>query len=368
MKLQLYFARKFMKITLGIFLVFAAFMTLLDMVEQMRRFDALDLSFWTALKLSMLSVPEALYSILPLVVMLATLALFLGLARTSELVVARAAGRSAIRSMFAPTVAAALFGVMAVLIFNPIVAATKHAYERQVAAFSGEGDSVLSVSQEGLWLRQGDANGQSVIRAQRVNTDGTEFYGFTIIDFAPDETGKLIAVRRAEAARAELLDDTWNLTDVKLWPLSFANPEPEASYHATLVLPSSLSTEGIRKRFGEPTSVPIWDLPAYIRDLERAGFSARQHRVWFQTELAQPLFLAAMVMIGAGFTMRHTRFGRTGLMVLFALLMGFSAFFIRNFAQILGENGDIPISLAAWAPPAAAIMMSLGLLLHLEDG
>jgi lipopolysaccharide export system permease protein len=48
--------------------------------------------------------------------------------------------------------------------------------------------------------------------------------------------------------------------------------------------------------------------------------------------------------------------------------MGFGIYFVRNFAQILGENGQIPVSLAAWAPPVAAILMALGLLLHLEDG
>ena len=60
-------------------------------------------------------------------------------------------------------------------------------------------------------------------------------------------------------------------------------------------------------------------------------------------ELALPLFLLSMVLIGAAFTLRHTRFGRTGLMVLVALLTGFTLFFIRNFAQILGENGQLPI-------------------------
>lgn len=49
-------------------------------------------------------------------------------------------------------------------------------------------------------------------------------------------------------------------------------------------------------------------------------------------------------------------------------MMGFGVYFIRNFAQILGENGQIPILLAAWAPPIAAILLPLGILLHLEDG
>ena len=85
-------------------------------------------------------------------------------------------------------------------------------------------------------------------------------------------------------------------------------------------------------------------------------------------ELALPTLMAAMVLVGAGFTMRHARFGRTGSMVLMAILLGFAIFFIRNFAQILGENGQIPVLLAAWSVPLAAVFLSLGILLNLEDG
>ena len=55
-------------------------------------------------------------------------------------------------------------------------------------------------------------------------------------------------------------------------------------------------------------------------------------------------------------------------MVLMAIGLGFTLYFIRNFAAILGENGQIPIVLAAWGPPIAAILLPLALLLHLEDG
>ena len=55
-------------------------------------------------------------------------------------------------------------------------------------------------------------------------------------------------------------------------------------------------------------------------------------------------------------------------MVLLALLAGFGAFFLRNFTQVLGENGQIPVLLAAWTPPVVAALLALGLLLHLEEG
>ena len=47
---------------------------------------------------------------------------------------------------------------------------------------------------------------------------------------------------------------------------------------------------------------------------------------------------------------------------------GFGLYYVRNFAQILGETGQIPILFAAYAPPLATILLAMGIILHLEDG
>ena len=80
------------------------------------------------------------------------------------------------------------------------------------------------------------------------------------------------------------------------------------------------------------------------------------------------MFLVTLVLISAAFTMRHARLSNTGISVLVAVMLGFGLYYIRNFAQILGESGQIPIMLAAWAPPVASLFLALGILLHMEDG
>ena len=163
--------------------------------------------------------------------------------------------------------------------------------------------------------------------------------------------------------------DEWVLSNAKQWPLiSGQHPETNATRHETLRIPTTLTGDRIRDSLGRPTGISVYDLPKTIRELEEAGFSTKKHRVWLQVELARPLFLVSMVLVGAAFTMRHARFGGTGVAVLASILLGFGLYFVRNFAQILGENGQIPAALAAWAPPVAAILLTMGLLLHAEDG
>lgn len=365
MRLHFYFARKFVWTFALVFGVFLGILLLIDIAEQLRKFDSSEVSLTELVALSALNVPETLYRILPLIIILSTVALFLALARSSELVVTRASGRSAMGALIAPVLVALAIGIAAVAIFNPIVAATSKEYEARSRAYASGDASVLSVSEDGLWLRQGSEDGQTVIHAQEANLDGTRLRYASFMTF--DREG--LPIRRIETETATLVEGAWLLIGAKIWPLAGSdNPERDSQFHAGYRLPSELTPDQIRDSFGTPSAIPIWDLPAFIDRLDRAGFSARSYRVWFQMELALPFMLVSMVLIGAGFTMRHTRFGRTGIMVLSAVLLGFGLFFIRNFAQVLGQNGQIPITLAAWAPPAAAILLSLGLLLHMEDG
>jgi lipopolysaccharide export system permease protein len=364
MTLSLYFAGRFLKVLAQVFLVFFGIMMLIDMVDQLRRFSSQGVGLSEAARLSLLNVPESLYRILPLIFILSAIALFLSLARSSELVVVRAAGRSGLRFLVAPVTAALLVGVLAVAVLNPLVAAMSKEYEALYARYARGSESVLSVSASGLWLRQGGPDGQTVIQAARTDLDGTRLYAATFLTFSPEG----LPLQRIEAEEALLEPGAWRLVNAKTWDLTAPNPEVTARSDPSTALPSDLTRERIRESFGRPSAIPIWQLPDYIDRIEAAGFTARAHKVWLQMELALPLLLTGMVLLAAGFTMRHARFGRTGQMVLMAILGGFALFFLRNFAQVLGENGQIPVALAAWGPPAAAVLLALGLLLHLEDG
>jgi len=358
-----YLAWRFFVALMAVSGVFLGLLLLIDMVEQLRRFAHAPVGLAEAARLAGLNLPGGFYRILPLVTILAAVATFLALARSSELVAMRAAGRSGLRLLVAPVLTAAAVGTAAVAILNPIVAATSQRYDIVSDRLRGGDGSAVSISREGLWLREAVTEGQRVIRAERAGGDGTRLGAVTVLVFA-DASGP---VRRIEAEEARLQPGRWALTGVKDWDLTAANPERAALARDRLDLPSDLTQARLRDSFGSPSSIPIWDLPGFIGQLDAAGFSARQHRVWLQMELALPLLMAAMVLVGAGFTMRHVRAGRVGGMVLMALIAGFGIYFLRNIAQLLGDTGQIPAALAAWSPPVAALMLALAHLLYRDE-
>jgi lipopolysaccharide export system permease protein len=206
MILHLYLARRFLR-SLGIVIaVFVGILLPIDIAEQMRRVGG-EHGLGAVVELSLLNLPRALYTWLPLFVMLATLVLFLGLARTSELVVVRGAGRSAIRSAISPVLVAFGIGVLALLILNPIVAATSREYQMTVARYQGAEQRTVSVSAEGLWLRQGTLSEQTVIHAEGTNSDGTHLFDANFFTF--DANGLL--TDRISADEAVLTGGAWEL-------------------------------------------------------------------------------------------------------------------------------------------------------------
>ncbi len=365
MILHLYFARRFLY---SFFLVTGCFLiilVLMDLIEQVRIFEGLNVSWAQKMRIVLLNVPAALGEILPLIMILATVALFVSLARSSELVVTRAAGRSGLRALFAPITVAAVIGVLAVTMLNPIVAATTTQSERLSELYRTGDTSALSISEEGLWLRQGSPTGQTVIHAERYSAEAGILYNVTFLAYEREGD----PIQRIEAGSARLIDGAWSMRVAKVWPLQAGlNAEVNAIEHSSLQLPSTLTQQRIRDSLINPHAISIWELSTTIAQLEQAGFSTRRHQVWLHSELGRPIFLMAMVLVAAAFTMRHTRSEGVGVAVLISILLGFGLHFVRNFAQVLGENGQLPVLLASWAPPIAALLLAFGLLLHTEDG
>lgn len=366
MTLWNYILGRFLSRVISITVMTFSLVALLTVIENLRRTAKAGEGFAFAAKLTLLQTPSIMSQVFPLVLMLAALWTFLGFSRTSELVVLRAAGVSAMRFLMYPVLGAMALGIFAILVFNPIVATTSEMASNMRDSLSRGGSNVLSLSENSLWLRQGTDDGQTVIQARRVSANGTVLFGVRLHQF--DLENRLIT--RIEASSASLRNASWVLRGVRRWNV---NPEGttslgEAEQIVQLSIPTNLDSSQILDSFAAPETVSFWKLSSFIKELEQAGFSARRHRLFFHTELARPALFAAMVLIGAGFSLRHVRFGRAGVMVMLAVLSGFMLYFFKDLSESLGNTGAIPLLLAAWSPPGVAILFAMGLLLHLEDG
>ncbi len=362
MTLYRYITRRFLMAILKVQVIILGIILLFDTVDLVQRLGATS-GADQILELTLVRAPAIVSQTFPLVVLIASLWTFLGLARSSELVVSRASGVSGLKLIALPLFISFVLGLFAFSVVNPIVSATKQREAHIRDALGNSASTRLSLSDQNIWLRQSAVSGQMVVQAARAEPDGTALYDVRIFEF--DAQG--LVRSRVEASHAALKNGNWVLNNARRWEIQ-GQPDPLPTELTVLTIPTDLTSAELLDSFALPETIAFWELPAFIARMESSGFSAVKHRVFFQTELARPLIFVAMTLIGAAFSMRPVRFGNVSLMVLGAVLAGFAFYFVLDVAASFGAARQVPILVAAWAPPIAAIMLALTLLLHLEDG
>ncbi|PLS20333.1 LPS export ABC transporter permease LptG [Neptunicoccus cionae] len=366
MTLYFYFAKRFLGAFVRVFAVLALLIFVLETLENIRGLSKHGVDFGQAAWLAAFSSPELVLQAMPIIVMLGGLTFCVGLARSNEFVVTRAVGVSALKAMVAPSLSAFGLGLAAMLVLNPLSAFFAIQHDSIRETYTNSNTKTVSFSEDGFWLRQKDADGHTVIHAESANSRGTSLRGATALEF--DAEGQLVS--RLYSRTAILREGEWVFTNGKYWRTdrTTANPESTSEVFEIKRFPTDITPEQILEGYPKPEAVPLWDKWRTIRAIGDAGFSTLPHRIHLNMELARPLMLMAMMIIGAAFTLQNARMGNLGVSVFIALICGFSLYFLQNLAMTLGEAGEIPVFAAAWAPPLAANLFAVGLFLRFEDG
>ena len=343
-------------------MVYAVFLALafsIDIVNLLNRTAGHEVSTAVVIGMAVLQLPDLGQKMMPFAILLGGVFTFVRLSRSQELVAARAAGISAWDFMLPPLTVAVLIGVVAVTMFTPLSA-------RMFAQFAGlearyiKGEaSQLSISQNGLWLRQGDEKSQSVIHALHVTDQGQHLEN--VVVFLYGDGDKFLG--RIDAQSAQLGDQSWLLSDAYV---SDASGAPVR--HAQYSLATTLTAAQIQDSAASPDTISFWDLPGYIRAAQAAGFSATRQQLYLYTLYALPILFAAMVFMAASFSLKPSREGGVIKVILLSAACGFGVYFFSDMTRVMGQSGTLPILLAAGAPAIASIFIGMTLVFNQEDG
>ncbi len=285
-------------------LVIASIIVLINVVELSRTIGvrAHETSAASVFGLTLLKSPSLILLLMPFCFLFGVLGAYVNLNRRGELVAMRAAGVSAWRFIFPAAAAAAVIGVVTVLVFNPIASSLNNVYERlsksMLETFSGQDSKTI-------WLRQGDGRTQIIIQARaRAPGPGVRLKDVTLYRYSLDRSGSQTFESRIDAAEARLEDGQW-----KLFNAREGRRAEEAQTYQLLTVPSTLNVRTALEPFASPQAVPFWALPGVIARTEKAGFSATGYRLQFDQLLATPLMFAAMSVVAAAFSLRLLRLG-----------------------------------------------------------
>ena len=302
--------------------------------------------------------PASILALLPFAFLFGAIFAFVNLNRRSELIAMRAAGVSAWRFVTPAAVLAFAFGVLTITVLSPVASVLQDRYD---AVANADADAPAQAS--GYYMRQGDNQKQTVIRADRVDVNSARLKNATCWIYAIDPKGTPVFLSRVDAEDAVLLPGKWQLHNA--WE---ANPGHPALYYDNLSISSTLDPQRAFRKYVSSQSVPFWQLPELIHRNAVAGSPTTSYSLKLHQLLSTPLMFAAMSLLGAVFSLRLMRLGGLTRLVVSGVSLGFAVFFVNQLFSSMGKADLIPVSLAGWSPPVLAMLTAMTLLVYTEDG
>ena len=336
--------------------VAATLFVVIDLLQTLDRYIRIKPPLIYVLEHFVYRVPAALHEGLPVVMLVATIFLFLALTRAHELTAMKAAGMSLYR-VAAPVLLAATFVAVAAGLFQEVMLPRLNELGDEVDRVKIRGQLPRHLqSRERLWLRTADTR---FYRVALLHPGTSDLYGVTILE-VEQESFRLLS--RLDARRAHWSPEGWELSDG-----AFREFGALGEVHT---VPFALTAIALREEIDDFTKIhkPIAamsyrELRDYITRLEATGFQVKKYLVELYSKIAFPLVNLIMVLVAIPFSLQSPRGGRLfGVGLAIAIMAGY---LVVHYVALAFARADLlPPLLAAWT--ANIIFLGLGTSLFLR--
>lgn len=299
--------------------------------------------FWSVIKLFLVSLPEIIRYTLPMSVLLSALLTFGRLSSTSEIIAMRAGGISFLRLM-RPVVAVALIvTVVAFLLGEYVVPASRVAY-KEIVRVEVERNTKPLTEEHIVMKVVSNGEMQQLIYARKFDEEKGRLEDVIVEDF---EGGDLVRLETAEYATFK--NGRWTIFNGVITELS-----PEGIVNRTVTfnqqeLPALGSPREIAIHQKKPRDMNLAELRQQITALKQKSDATSKLKLELYQRYALPFACLMCALIGAPLGLQPQRSSSSmgfGLSVIIVLIY---YVFLSVFTS-LGETGKIAPLLAAWLP------------------
>ena len=323
-----------------------------------------------------LLIPNHLYELLPISVLIGTIFVMARLAQSSEYTILRTSGLGPWRALGMLLSLGAFFVVLSFLIGDYLAPLSERTAQLLKARYQG----VLTVGQTGAWLKEKQANNSYVVNVKTF-TPKSDMRNVQIFEF--DNKGLVMStMRAAQASFGE--DKEWILRSVDR--VEFSVPSASATVAASATTAATAATkalapvtagvtrssvdsfrwrtditrEMVSVALLKPERMGTLDLFNYIQHLDANGQNAQRYEIEFWKKVFYPLSCLVMVILALPFAYLHFRSGGIATYVFAGVMIGISFFLLNNVFGYIGNLQNWQPWLAAATPGLLYAGISLG--------
>jgi len=335
--------------------VAAALFVVIDLVKTLDKYLRVKPPLIYILEHFAYRLPAALHDGLPIVMLVATIFLFLTLSRYHELTALKAAGVSLYR-VSAPVLGVGLLVAIGAGLFQELAlpALNERGDEVDRVKIRGQAPKHLQ-SRQRLWVRSADTR---FYRVELLNPATNDLYGVTILEVDRDFrlTGRL------DARRAQWTAGGWEVSEGAFREVSRDGKVDKVEFGCTALDLKEEMDDFLRIQ--KPVNTMSFrELREYITQLEAAGFQIRKYLVELYSKLSFPLVNLVMVLVAIPFALQSPRGGRLFGIGLAIMIM--AGYLVVHYVALAFARADLlPPLIAAWT--ANVIFMGIGVSLLLR--
>ena len=336
------------------FLALFMFFDLVDELQSVARHAAQGYQLQQALLYITLKIPEHLYQLLPLSVLIGCIFVMARLAQSSEFTILRTGGLDPLRALSTLLQLGVIFVGLTFLIGDYITPWADRQAIQVKAIYQGH----LTIGQTGAWLKEKQQDRHFAVNVR--SFDGIEHMRqIRIHEF--NEAGQLLAI--TTAAQADIQNGQWALQEVEQKTIGENKSTNTLKYHAEksaeAVWPTEISADMVAAALLTPDRMRTWELFKYMRHLSSNNQNSQRYEIEFWRKVFYPLSCLVMLVLALPFAYLHFRSGQIAGHVFVGVLAGFSFSLLNNVFRFVGDLQNWEPWLTSAAPSLIYSAISL---------
>ncbi len=334
----------------------AVLIGVVDLLQTLDRFLRVKPPFTTILEHFAYRLPGELYKGLPMIVLIATVFLFLSLTRQRELDALKAAGISLYRASLPVLLVAGAISVLAVA-FQETLLPDINAKSEEVDRVKIRGQLPRHLQrQTQIWYRSSDTR---FFRMALLDPVGKSMEGLTVLDISRD----FRLLERLDARTAQWSPEGWQVTDGVFRRVGPQNRITSELFDSrVLAMPEHI--DDFIQLQNAPDTMSFLELRAYVARLRDGGHRVTRYLVQLYSKLSFPLVHVIMALVAIPFALVSPRSGGRAMGIGVAIVIAVGYWVVHSAALAFAQADLLPAALAAWT--ANIVFAGIGTALFLS--
>jgi lipopolysaccharide export system permease protein len=337
-------------------LIGAAFSVVVDLIQSLDRFLRAKPPWIYIAQHFLYLVPRELYKGLPLIVLVATVFLFISLTRQRELDALKAAGISLYRACV-PILLIAFLISLGALVFQETALPLIVAKADEVDRVKIRGFPPRHLQRQGqIWYRSSD---RRFLKIGLLDPVARSLDGLIVLDLSPD----FRLVERLDARRAQWVSGGWEMWGGIARQIGTGQQVQSRSFdHRMMAMPEHI--DDFIQVQKPPDAMSFLELRAYVAKLRDGGHQVGTYLVQLYSKLSFPLVHLIMALVAIPFALAAPRSGGRAVGIGVAILVAVGYWLVHSVALAFARADLLPPALAAWS--ANIVFTGLGAALILS--